>query len=155
MGKKICSILLLCLWMGLIFQLSAQPAKESSALSSSVKQKVIEVIKKVFPDFDAEQETAPDISAALTTIVRKTAHFCLYLILGILALWTAKCFELKRYPCLLAFLFCVLYAISDEVHQVFVLGRAGRVSDVCIDSAGASIGVVLCSYAHKKIIKKT
>jgi len=36
---------------------------------------------------------------------------------------------------------CVLFAISDEVHQLFVPGRGGQVSDVLIDSAGASVGL--------------
>jgi len=153
MGKKICSILFLCLWMGLIFQFSAQPAKESSALSSSVKQKVIEVVKKVFPEFKADAQIAPGVSAALTTIIRKSAHFGLYLILGILALWTCQSFGLQWRPSLCAFLFCVLYAISDEVHQCFVSGRAGRVLDVCIYAAGAHIGIFLLNTLYK-ITKK-
>ena len=33
-----------------------------------------------------------------------------------------------------------LYAARDEIHQLFVLGRAGRISDVMIDSAGVLIG---------------
>ena len=38
---------------------------------------------------------------------------------------------------------CVLYAISDEVHQLFVSGRGAQVKDVLIDSAGAIVGVGL------------
>ena len=43
----------------------------------------------------------------------------------------------------LSFLVCVLYAISDEVHQLFVPGRGAQVKDVFIDSAGAIVGVGL------------
>lgn len=42
----------------------------------------------------------------------------------------------------LALLICVLYAISDEIHQHFVPGRGAQVKDVLIDSAGASVGIV-------------
>jgi VanZ family protein len=37
--------------------------------------------------------------------------------------------------------FCILYAISDEVHQLFVLGRGAQVVDVLIDSLGAFVGI--------------
>lgn len=40
-----------------------------------------------------------------------------------------------------ALLICVLYAISDEVHQKFIPGRSGEVRDVIIDTAGASVGI--------------
>jgi VanZ family protein len=37
--------------------------------------------------------------------------------------------------------FCVLYAVSDEVHQLFVPGRGAQVTDVLIDNAGAFVGI--------------
>ena len=43
----------------------------------------------------------------------------------------------------LSLLVCVLYAISDELHQLFVSGRGAQVKDVLIDSAGATVGVCL------------
>ena len=43
----------------------------------------------------------------------------------------------------MALLICVLYAVSDEVHQIFVPGRGAEVKDVLIDSAGASVGVLM------------
>jgi VanZ family protein len=36
----------------------------------------------------------------------------------------------------------VLYAVSDEVHQSFVAGRAGRPLDVAIDAVGVGLGIV-------------
>ena len=44
---------------------------------------------------------------------------------------------------LLTLAICFLYAVSDEVHQVFVPGRAGRISDVMIDTSGAVLGILL------------
>ena len=40
-------------------------------------------------------------------------------------------------------MFCSLYAISDEVHQLFVPGRGAQVKDVFIDIAGAAVGIFL------------
>lgn len=41
----------------------------------------------------------------------------------------------------IALLICIPDAISDEVHQLFIPGRAGQVRDVIIDSAGAVVGI--------------
>ena len=36
----------------------------------------------------------------------------------------------------------LLCAASDEIHQAFVPGRTGRISDVLVDTAGGGIGLV-------------
>ena len=38
-----------------------------------------------------------------------------------------------------------LYAVMDEIHQHFVPGRSGEITDVLIDSIGCLIGVVIMS----------
>jgi VanZ family protein len=43
----------------------------------------------------------------------------------------------------IAVLFATLYAMSDEIHQVFVPGRGAGVRDVVIDVVGATLGVGL------------
>ena len=48
---------------------------------------------------------------------------------------------------LIALPFSVLYAASDEVHQLFVDGRAGSAVDVLIDSGGALFGILLAVLA--------
>jgi VanZ family protein len=48
-------------------------------------------------------------------------------------------------------LICVLYAISDEIHQSFVPGRGPSIIDVFIDSTGAITGIILGkAYLLKK-----
>lgn len=47
----------------------------------------------------------------------------------------------------------ILYAISDEIHQIYIPGRGGLVNDVIIDSDGAVVGIEIyvgCSYVKKK-----
>ncbi len=148
MAKKICSLTLLCFWMVCIFAFSAQPAEESSSLSNSVKEKVVEVVQRVFPEL-GEEAAKPNRDAALITLIRKSAHFFAYFLLGILAVWTFACYGLEKRRWLWALLLCVLYALSDEFHQLFVPGRAGRISDVCIDSAGAALGISVFYFAKK------
>ena len=75
-------------------------------------------------------------------LVRKLAHFTEFALLGALALNAARHLQL-RHPLALSWAFSVLYAASDEIHQLFVPGRAGMITDVCIDSCGALLGVLL------------
>jgi len=42
-----------------------------------------------------------------------------------------------------------LYALTDEIHQYFVAGRACQLSDVLIDSVGVFLGVCLYSIIIK------
>ena len=41
--------------------------------------------------------------------------------------------------------FAVLYAATDEVHQLFVPGRAALFTDVMIDATGAALGLLLAA----------
>lgn len=59
---------------------------------------------------------------------------------GNIRLWLQK--GNRRFP--LAFGIAVLYAAADEFHQRFVPGRSGQLRDVCIDGAGALLGVLMC-----------
>jgi VanZ family protein len=69
------------------------------------------------------------------TILRKGAHMTEYAILALL-LFRALGSELS------AFLFGLAYAVSDEIHQLFVSGRHGSPVDVAIDAAGLLLGLL-------------
>lgn len=77
--------------------------------------------------------------------VRKTAHFFIFCGLGFLALCTLRSYYGKPHIRVYAsaWLFCVFCAVCDEFHQLFVPGRGAQLSDVCLDSAGALVGVLL------------
>ena len=45
-----------------------------------------------------------------------------------------------------------LYASSDEIHQLFVPNRAGQVRDVCIDTSGGLVVLVII-FLIKKLIE--
>jgi len=42
-----------------------------------------------------------------------------------------------------------LYAVTDEIHQVFVPGRFGQIRDVIIDSMGVAMGIVILHIIMK------
>src|SRR6185503_1615528 len=83
--------------------------------------------------------SVPDLGTGLGTwdlVLRKIAHACEFALLGALLL---RALRDER----AAFAGGVLYAISDEVHQLFVRGRVGSPIDVAIDSVGVAVGILL------------
>lgn len=139
--KQICGryIIVTILWMFVIFWFSSKPADESTKQSNRVGYIVGNILVKDFaqmPKFKQEQ-FAKDIDF----VVRKAAHATEYMVLAVLLV---GCLIGKRRQYLYAWLIATIYACTDEVHQLFVPGRAGKIIDVCIDSAGAMLGVLLC-----------
>lgn len=78
-------------------------------------------------------------------ILRKIAHVTDYLILTFFLYRALKgSFNLNyRYLFIYSAVLSVLYAASDEFHQLFVRQRHGCVSDVLIDSIGVFVFYIL------------
>lgn len=70
--------------------------------------------------------------------IKKGGHALGY---GLLALAYFYAFRLDPVKLKYAWLLAFLYAISDEFHQSFVVGRYASWVDVLIDSAGAAIAL--------------
>ena len=84
-------------------------------------------------------------------IIRKTAHFTVYTILGINVYGfvnTYKNIKIK-YKILITIFVCALYAMSDEFHQLFSSGRSASIRDVCIDTTGAIFGILIFVLVEK------
>ncbi len=86
------------------------------------------------------------LSAQMTTdhIVRKSAHFCEFALLGCLCMWCSFLFNRKKVitgimPC---GFFCLFVAVTDEYIQLFSEGRSSEVKDVLLDFIGSICGVV-------------
>ena len=90
---------------------------------------------------------------SLDFYIRKNAHFIAYFILGILTLVALIQSETRK-PANLALLIGILYAVSDEFHQLFVPGRAGQFRDVLVDGAGTVLGVLLASIVISRISRR-
>ncbi|MFC1638541.1 VanZ family protein, partial [Patescibacteria group bacterium] len=56
----------------------------------------------------------------------------------------------KKEGALLALVFSFAYAVSDEIHQLFVPGRDGKLSDVGIDLIGIVLMVVIWNIWNKR-----
>lgn len=112
-------LVLLC--MGVIFYFSAQDGDESQALSDSVK-----IIFGI---------------PVRVSVLRKIAHFVEF---AGLAMLVFNAFRQTYGHCCpyTSFFVTAAYAATDELHQVFVPGRAGMLKDVFIDSLGAAAAIL-------------
>ncbi len=134
------SFLALFLWMGLIFSLSAQPAGESSELSNGFLDFFLRILPFHVSSF----------------FIRKAAHFTEFMLLCVLFYLATFSCGFKKRPWI-SFFCAAVYAVSDEVHQLFVQGRACQFRDMLIDMSGALLGVLLCEavyYVFKKYSDK-
>lgn len=114
-------------------------------------RKVANILVRGFRDW--EEVRQEKYIEGIDFFVRKTAHFTEYMILGIL--WML-CLQSRmgnivtlRKNMLFSVLASGLYAMSDEFHQLFVAGRAGRWMGVGIDTFGAITGILLIAIIIK------
>ena len=122
-----------------IFAFSAQPAEKSDHTSNKLSGAVIESVNKDFEKLPPRKQES--LIVKLAAPLRKVAHMLEFGVLGILIFlflltWRGRVPE--RYLITLAFV--LVYAATDEWHQLFVPGRGGLITDVLIDFAGAFIG---------------
>mgnify|MGYP004566601119 FL=1 len=134
MSKNKISLLLVILWMIFIFIMSSFDATSSSNQSNFIVDIITSIIN------------IKDIGL-LSFIIRKLAHFTEYFILGILVINFITRYDKKI---IIAILLCIIYATSDEIHQIFVPGRSCQITDIMIDSLGSIMGI----YLYKLITKK-
>ena len=148
--KKI-NILLLIVWMIVIFMFSQDSAVSSSEKSDKVASTIVNIISDITHSDNIEYYIDNII-----VFVRKTAHFLEYLVLGILIINVLKDYRKLTFGvCLFSILFCLGYAITDEIHQLFVSERSCRVLDILIDTSGSFTGILIYYLIrHKKINKK-
>lgn len=141
--------LLLLAWMAVIFRFSDQPAVQSGKVSGTIAYRLVNVADEVFR-LGNSREVLKRYADKLDHPIRKAAHMTEYAILGLLSLAFFYCHGLRgRRLYFAAVLLAAVYAGTDEYHQLFIPGRSGQLTDVCIDSAGAVIGLFL----HWAIVK--
>ena len=145
--------------MRLIFNLSAQSGSQSGSLSNSLylflrrfdflgqllhywDQLVIKVLYML-----NLEELYPLLFSTYSNwnvIIRKWAHFGIYMSLGIASMGVFT-YAFNFYKAFIITLYVgAFFAFTDEVHQLFVDGRSGQISDFGIDVLGLVTGITFC-----------
>lgn len=146
---RLLSVAAVILWAAVIFRFSSQ----QGATSSGVSGKVCYAIATEYNNLSHKELSEAQIRTIADGIqfpVRKAAHMSEY---ALLALWVfnALCaFGVeggrKRYA--LSILLVAAYASTDEIHQLFIPGRSGRVWDVLIDTSGGLVMLLLIRLGY-------
>ncbi len=131
----------------LIFCFSAQTAAESRKTSNGFIEWTLSALDPEFSQLPSAERTVRVQS--LSSVTRKCAHGTIYMLFGVLlVLPLAALKRLTLSSAALGWLFCVFYAVIDELHQYFVAGRSCELRDICIDAAGALIGILFVYLIH-------
>ena len=139
MLRKTIKLLIIVVIMLIIFLFSSDTGTESSIKSDDLIIKATQIIMNRQLTTSEKEK----ITKLLVVPIRKTAHIIIYLLLGISIISFYKEFKtLNVYSVINCLIICILYAISDEVHQMFVVGRSGELKDVIIDSVGSIFGIL-------------
>jgi VanZ family protein len=161
-------VIILCLfWMGFIFYMSST----NGEISHQESTKIVDLIKnsEVKMQDRGENKTTNENSKIdkntiniqqveenkLDHVIRKNAHAFMYMILAFLVSNVLFVFNKRGKDTIIYILFiCLFYAVTDEFHQSFVLGRTSLVSDVLVDFGGTLIGLTFFYLAYYKIYKR-
>jgi len=166
--KKLLLFIPVLIWMAVIFWFSSNNGDTSSSQSSRVSYIFASAADKAFR-LDMSDAERMNFSERISFLVRKTAHFSEYFILGML-LYIAvginfgktldlidasmKIFHVIRIRYLLPVIIVFGYAGTDELHQYFVPERCCSFRDVLIDTAGglaAVLMIIFIRYIHGQI----
>lgn len=120
--------------MVIIFSFSNQTGNESSGLSQQIVLWIQTHLHMTIPEL----------------IIRKSAHMSEYALLCLTFIYAFSHYQLTMKQVLFYSIFCSFaYACSDEIHQLFIGGRAGQFTDVLIDTSGACFMSIICYFIIK------
>lgn len=124
----------------IIFRFSCDTGEKSAEVSEGFLSMIIEFIGKYISH----------------NLLRKIAHFCEFAALGFFTAGGVK-FTFDKGRIYIPLILCILYSVSDEVHQYFVPERACRIFDIFIDTCGSLTGILvftLLIFIVQEIIRK-
>jgi len=134
--------ILLISWMCVIFIMSNQPAQ----ISDSQSKGVIELFSSMGINIDGV------FGQLANFVVRKCAHFIEYMILSLLTVNVLNLYVNAKKVFILTITVVFIYACTDEIHQLFIVGREGAVRDVIIDTLGG-ITLIMIKLLKDSLIK--
>ena len=138
--RTILIILLLSnLWI--IFGFSNQDGEQSGSLSREITEIITKNIKSLQ---ELEEPQKEKILSKIEHIIRKLAHFSLYTSLGFLTMSLITTYKLtEKQRIILSLCIGLTYAITDEIHQIFIPDRTPKIGDVLIDTSGVIFGILI------------
>lgn len=140
---RIVAFVPMVLMMFVIWGFSSNTGDTSSQQSMGIVTRIIQFAECV-TDTELTVDERVEWEERIHTPIRKVAHMTEYMIFS----WTVALpfllYKKKRnWISIVTLAYCICYAAIDEIHQLFIPDRAGRVVDVLIDSIGILIGIAI------------
>lgn len=152
--KSVLSWLTVLLCMLTIYLLSAQPAKISDGNSMGAVTHAVDTTVKLTKAKIIESEKLKLVDR-INSVAREYMHGVMFLVLGILvqnAVTISAPREIKMIA--ISLTVCLIYSITDEIHQLFVPGRAFQLSDLVMDTIGSMIGIAAMWFLYNRVRRK-
>lgn len=132
--KKIIYSILLILWLIVIFNFSNQNGVISGGNSSGIIYSTLDIIYNIF---NISKDNIYEVLSIIHNPIRECAHVFEYFVLAFLTFKTLESFNIKENKYIITILFCFLSASLDEIHQLFIVGRAFEYYDILMDTLGS------------------
>jgi len=130
---------------------SNENGRESTKTSDTFLYKIVEVITSE----KLTKEDKIELTNKYMFIVRKCAHFFLYFALAILVfIYLKEYIDISPSIIIYTIIFIIIYASSDEIHQLFISNRSGSIKDVLIDTSGGVTSILISYFICKLKMKK-
>ena len=144
--------------MVFIFLMSAKNAVQSGAMSGGLIKQLAPLINSKFNLLDEVSQA--DFIESLQGVVRTLAHFFEFTLLGALGFFAFRfTLNCRKKVVVFGVLMGCIYALTDEIHQIFVPGRTFQLKDVLVDWGGILLGTaiafVLCKFIELIITKRS
>lgn len=137
--------------MIMIFNFSSKTANTSDESSTIIADGILNVYENI-TDVQLQEDVRDVRLSILNYIVRKSAHFTEYLLLSLAFIFQFVVWKKSGWRLFLWVIgLTAIYAASDEFHQLFIMGRSGRIQDVMIDTTGAIFGFLLFSLMKNRL----
>lgn len=149
--ELIFSFMPMVVMMIIIYLFSAKNGVQSSHTSGGTVSIMISFFEKI-PGIHITELKQAELARYMELPVRKLAHITEYgILLATIYIPIEKNFMLENSKkVIVSAVIAILYAASDELHQRFVPGRSGRVTDVLIDSIGILVALFILQIIYQK-----
>ncbi len=129
--------------MVIIFRFSIANGEQSAGLSFKLTEQIVTVINDT-ANMELTPQEEKDLIELIHTPIRKLGHMAEYGMLAVTVAFPLFFCHYRRGWKLV--IWCegigILYACTDEIHQLFVPERSGQLTDVLIDSIGLTLGFI-------------
>lgn len=134
----------------IMFVFSGMTSKDSNSKSREIIKEGIVIVDKVF-NLNLDDNEINKLVLKFNYPFRKICHFSEYFFLSLLVLLSLRTINVSiTKSIVITLIFCIIFSISDEIHQMYVAGRSPLILDCFIDVSGSCLLCLIYFLRTKK-----